>query len=290
MKVNAIWDLRICKDLMESSDISNELDALLDAVHCAHADHACMNYCDDLFYQVINDEYFFDWLYDKNSDPEIISQKRELSILLSKGVAISKSEYDTLIRTMQDKKEKDNLLCSFHRSQEDVTFVFDIESYLSAKRWFLSNYTKKDDFLEDAKICFENLFFNDNINQSINTLCTDFKIVRPHIVKHLEVLDDFRAKNFQPSDISIGFRELSKKIISLYSIECSPQAGRESIDNVTFVFKDYANNKRSICCELHTKLKWHDMDKQNQDRIYFHPGGLDFADGKLLIGYIGRHL
>ena len=77
MKVNAIWDLRICKDLMESSDLSNELDALLDAVHCAHADHACMNYCDDLFYQVINDEYFSDWLYDKNSDPEIISQKRD---------------------------------------------------------------------------------------------------------------------------------------------------------------------------------------------------------------------
>ena len=134
------------------------------------------------------------------------------------------------------------------------------------------------------------MFFNDNINQSINTLCTDFKIVRPHIVKNLEFLDDFRARNFQPSDISLGFIKLSEKISSLYPIECSPQASRASIHKVTFDFKDFTNKEHSVCCELHTKLKWYNMDKQNQDRIYFHPGGLDIADGKLLIGHIGRHL
>ena len=290
MKINAIWDFRICKDLMESSNLKDELDSLLDAIHCVDIDDACMNYCDDLFYQTIDDNSFSDWLYDKSDDPVVRAQKRELSKLIYKSVSIPKDEYDTLICEMQDKKEKSKLICSFHKSCEDVAFVFDIESYLSAKRWFLSNCTNKDDFLEDAKMCFDNLFFNDDINQYVNTLCTDFKIVRPHIVRHLEALDDFRSRNFQPSDISMGFRELSKRIIGLYSIECSPQASRDSINDVTFIFKDYANNKRSICCELHTKLKWHDMDKQNQDRIYFHPGGLDFADGKLLIGYIGRHL
>lgn len=36
MKVNAIWDIRICKDLMESSNLGDELDALLDAVYCVY--------------------------------------------------------------------------------------------------------------------------------------------------------------------------------------------------------------------------------------------------------------
>ena len=290
MKVNAIWDLRICKDLMESSDISNELDALLDAVHCAHADHACMNYCDDLFDEIINNKSFSDWLFDKNGDPRIVAQKRELSALIYKGISVSKSEYDTMICETQDKKETSKLMCSFHISKEDVAFVFDIASYLSAKRWFLSNHTKKTDFLKDAKICFNNLFFNERVDQSLSTLCTDFKIVRPYIVKHLEILDDFRSRNFEPSDISLGFVKLSQKISSLYAIECSPQASRKSIDEVTFIFKDFTNKEHSVCCELHTKLKWYNLDKQNQDRIYFHPGGLDIADGKLLIGHIGKHL
>ena len=290
MKINAIWDIRICKDLMESSNLGEELDALLDAVQCAYADDAFVNYSDDLFYQIINDEYFSVWLYDKNSDPEIADQKRELSKLINKGVSVSKSEYDTLTTAMEDKSETNKLICSFRISRDDIMFVYDMVSYLSAKRWFLTNYTKKDDFLEDAKICFDNLFFNDDINQSINTLCTDFKIVRPHIVKHLAFLDDFRARNFQLSDISLGFIKLSERISSLYPIECSPQASRKSIPQVTFVFKDFANNDRKVCCELHTKLKWHNMDKQNQDRIYFHPGEVDVADGKLLIGHIGKHL
>ena len=49
MKVNAIWDIRICKDLMESSNLGDELDALLDAVHCVYTDDAFTNYSDDLF-------------------------------------------------------------------------------------------------------------------------------------------------------------------------------------------------------------------------------------------------
>ena len=106
MKVNAIWDLRICKDLMESSDISNELDALLDAVHCAHADHACINYCDDLFFNQLNRLMY---IYGKSSIDSFLWNKIK-EYLVRSDTAREKFKTSNFFNMLEDKNWFSNKL------------------------------------------------------------------------------------------------------------------------------------------------------------------------------------
>lgn len=42
-----------------------------------------------------------------------------------------------------------------------------------------------------------------------------------------------------------------------------------------------------MICELHTKFKRFNIDRDNQDRIYFFPGKEGILDGKAIVKYIG---
>lgn len=206
---------------------------------------------------------------------------RLISKYLSKGQRITEDEYKEISTIINDKKLKDTLIISFHFSKENVLYVFDVKRYLEAKQWYLSEFVNQDRFVDEAVECFPNLVFHENVSSSINTLNADFRIVRPFIVKHLCALNRYHQDTSSSKDSTMSFREIASEIQELYSIECSTQSGRDTVEDLYYTFKDEKTGVTDkVCCELHTKLKWKDMDKEHQDRIYFHPGKEDIYNKK----------
>ena len=74
-------------------------------------------------------------------------------------------------------------------------------------------------------------------------------------------------------------------------IECSPQAGRDNIQDLKiYCYNEVSNQTEVIKCELHTKFKKFNIDKTKQDRIYFFPGRYGINGGKIIVKHIGKHL
>jgi len=290
MITKAIWDFRIASDIIHSDDTKIVIEDLIDAVNYARNDGCMINCCDDFYYEVVDGVSFSDWLYDKNTPPNLIEVKRELAISLSRGTPITRKDYDETRCAIETQDVKECLSMALHISKESILYIFDIQRYLEAKQWYLSEFVNQDRFVDEAIECFPNLVFHENVSSSINTLNAEFRIVRPFIVKHLCALNKYQQDTSLSKDSTIGFREIASKIQELYSIECSTQSGRDSAEDLYYTFKDEETGVTDkVCCELHTKLKWKDMDKENQDRIYFHPGKEDMCNKKILIAHIGTH-
>lgn len=289
MITKAIWDYCIAADLINAADPRKTMNNLLDAIIYAKDDGTEINYCDELYYQNINNISFYSWLYDNNEFPEFADIKRELSKYLSKGQRITEDEYKEISTVVKNKELKDALIISFHISKENILYVFDVQRYLEAKQWYLSEFVSRDRFVDEAIGCFPNLVFHDSVWSSISTLNTDFKTIRPLIVKHLCALNNYQQLPIVTGS-GVSFRKIAEEIQELYSIECSTQSGRASVQDLYYSFKDDETGATErVCCELHTKLKWKDMDKEHQDRIYFHPGKEDIYNKKILIAHIGTH-
>lgn len=291
MKEVVFWDNKLFECLIRSKELESTISDLLDTFECAKNDDAIINCCTDIYYQNVNGIYFSDWLYDKQTDPEFADIKRELSILLNKSIPIESEEYDSYLEIINKMDFSTELILCLKISNASNFFVYTPNRYWESKQCFLSKYINKDNFLNEAKGCFPNLFFHDNVQSSFNTLNSDFDISRPIIVKHLSSLNKYHYDSQQWCESGVDFRKISEEIQELYDIECSPQSNRASVRNLYFEFINIKTKQtESLCCELHTKIKWHNMDRENQDRIYFHPGKKDIQDNKVLIAYIGTHI
>ena len=289
MNVAAIWNNDLGKSLITSTNIHSDIDNLLDAMECVRKDCALTYHDDNIYDGKIGDISFSNWLYYDGYAPECTDAKRELSKYLNKSITLEADEYDDYLKEAENPTNKNILTICFSFAQKNTRFVCEPNQYWAAKQEFLSENTNKDKFVEEAKECFPNLYFHDNVDASINTLNTDFKIIRPILVNHLRCLNMYKEKStIRLNDAN--FRTIAKEIESLYGIECSTQANRASTKMLKFDF--YNSETKStitLCCELHTKPKWDGMDCKNQDRIYFHSGNSGIEDGKILIVHIGTH-
>lgn len=289
MNVAAIWNNDLGKSLISSSNIHSDIDNLLDVIECARKDGALTYHNYSIYDEEVDDTTFSDWLYNGEHVPECADAKRELSKYLHKSTILEVDEYDYYLKEAENPTDKKSLTICFSFSPKCKRFVCEPNQYWEAKQEFLSENTTKDKFIEEAIGCFPNLFFHENAAVSINTLNTDFRIIRPILVKHLHFLNKYKLE----STIRLNgadFRTIAHEIESLYGIECSTQAGRSSTKMLKFDFYNRQTKSTVIlCCELHTKPKWDGMDRKNQDRIYFHSGNPEIEDGKILVVHIGTH-
>ena len=46
----------------------------------------------------------------------------------------------------------------------------------------------------------------------------------------------------------------------------------------------------TVVCELHTKFKIFNTDRNHRDRIYFYPGKPGIRGGRIIVKYIGTHV
>ena len=236
MKEVAFWDIKLFTSLLESENLEVYLSDLLDTFEVAKTNGTTIKCCDDIYNHCINDIFFSAWLYNKQIAPEFADIKRELSIRLSKSIPIELDEYNELANAINQKDFRDELILCLSFSEDNIFFVHKPNKYWYAKQWFLSEFISKDNFIEEAKLCFPNLFFHDKVSSSFHTLNADFNIIKEIIVKHLQSLNNYYSESSCRLNSGVSFRQIAHEIQSLYKIECSPQANRDSVQKLFFDF------------------------------------------------------
>lgn len=109
-------------------------------------------------------------------------------------------------------------------------------------------------------------------------------------MKHLTALNGYKDKFLKLSGENKGYREIADEFQCDSGIECSPQAGRDHVAGLRRSFyNEVSKEEESITCEMHTKFKKYNIDRQKQDRIYFAPSKQGIQKGKVVVVHIGTH-
>lgn len=290
MNCQGIIDNRLPADIIDGGDAEEILESILDTLECMQNNGTTTVYTDILYDQVVSEEIFSNWLYDLNNQPELSTLKRELARRIAKSMCIGDREYDNLINQVEQQTCQEKLVMSVHLGEDNPLYISTPDRYWNAKQWYLARYVKRHDFVVAAMECFPNLYFHDHVSSAISTLNADFLQERILIVEHLKALNDFKSEFSRLREEGADYREICAEFQAHFHIECSPQSNRKAAEKLNYEFvRTDTGEKVMVCCELHSKLKWDDMDKENQDRIYFHPGRPEIASGKVLIVHIGTH-
>lgn len=290
MNSQGILDYRLPADIITGENIEEILCQVLETLECMKDHETLIAYTDILFEQVVSEEAFAEWLYNFGAQPELSTLKKELSKKIARSKRIETTEYDSLINKVEQQSCPEELIMSVHRGDENPLHVATPDCYWNAKQWYLAQYVKRHEFVTTAMECFPNLYFHAHVSSAINTLNADFSQERKLIVKHLKALNDFRAMFSKLREEGADNRKMCVEFQAHFHIECSPQTDRRSAEKLDYEFVNTGTGEKIILrCELHSKLKWSDMDKEHQDRIYFHPGKPEIENGKVLILHIGTH-
>lgn len=229
---------------------------------------------------------FCDWIYSKESS-ELNDMKRELSKKISKYYHIDEIEQQKLIGNIGRDFEKKWVGIDF---REEVEFyAFTISKFYKICRFYLK-WNKKSDFIQDLSFCYPNIFFDASVQGSFHSLNRRFEEVCEEIVEHLTALNNYREKFIQLSEENKGYREIAEEFQRDSGIECSPQSGRRNVAGLKREFLNTLNNKtETVNCELHTKFKKFNIDREKQDRIYFAPAKKGIQEEKVVVVHIGKH-
>ncbi len=85
--------------------------------------------------------------------------------------------------------------------------------------------------------------------------------------------------------------DTAEKFSADTGIACSPQAGREKVQTLKEKYMNHLSGQEEVViCELHTKFKTFNINREQQDRIYFFPGKQGILDGRIIVKHIGAHL
>lgn len=238
---------------------------------------------DSLYSQMICGEEFVNWLYDY-TQPELRDLKKELCIRINKSKPVRgkcmEQQEEWLAREKTFTVGKDG---------KKTDLVWTCADYWEFKRNVLARCSKAE-FAHDLAECFENIYFTDSVEPSLHTLNNQFSDIRGEIVEHLSKLNSYYAEFRSKRQSNVDNRSICLEFKEFSGINCSPQAGRESVHTLYRRFynvKDKAEEE--LCCELHTKFKKYNRDRENQDRIYFHPGKDGICEGKIIVIHIGSH-
>ena len=209
---------------------------------------------------------------------------------------IDKSEETTLnieevIEVLLPEHNENNvygLLC-LHRIKgiDEKYLVYNKNNWFDFHRFFLSIYPHDATFyINECKKYYPELHFHDNNYQSVKAIVNHSAKT---IIHHLNEL----SRNFLKCKSETNNRiDLLKRFnsISNFDIDASVEGDLKRKHKLTFYFKNNQGKIIPVYCELHLKMLYDDNRKIKQNRVYFHEGVNDIEDGKVLIGYIGRHL
>lgn len=88
-----------------------------------------------------------------------------------------------------------------------------------------------------------------------------------------------------------SYQEIAQQFIIDTGIDCSPQAARKKVQVLKETqMNEITGQEETVICELHTKFKTFNVDREKQDRIYFFPGKPGILGGRIIVKHIGTHL
>lgn len=283
MKTIAIWKNEIVSALAQSEDPKELLTGLCDLFDCFKEHEVELiksDQCDsdDFSNFLLNNSE----LKEQCGDELILLQK-----FFCKAKEVDSDVYEKKKELILQNKREKSLLMMIDSSKCCNQCVSNKTEYFSAREYQMKYLVKEDEFYDCAVVSFNNLYFHEKVRSSIKTLTVRFKIIQELIGEHLSCLNRQYSllRNTQ-----LGFQKLADEFHIRTRIECSPMKGRDKVEKLYFTFVDITGRKQRLLCELHTKLKYFNMDKDHQNRIYFYPPVQDIAGEKVLVAYIGKHL
>ena len=128
--------------------------------------------------------------------------------------------------------------------------------------------------------------------QNVFQIYTSTTMLVRRLIRLMQIFhrNDFKAEFSRLRDEGSDSRKICSEFQAFFHIECSPQSDRKSAEKLDYKFiNENTGEEIVVRCELHSKLKWDGMDRENQDRIYFHPGRPEIESGIVLIVHIGTH-
>ena len=281
MKSTGVFTKNLPSAIDLESRIYDSISDLLDMIDYSEKNNTSYRVHDNSLYNhAIHDTDFQTWIYD-TSDIELKSIKLELLKRIWRAESIDTNKE---LVSVLDKSD------CFSVGKPSPSFVWHIKDFLFFKQNRLKLITSKSEFGQELPDCYENIFFDEGVPASLNTLQASFTGIRDEIVLHLHKLDAFfiqlcsirSGKGYDNKALSMAFFKFAH-------IPCSPQAGR---DGVATLKRKYLNNKinkmEELVCELHTKFSTNNRSGV-PDRIYFHPGKPDICEGKIIVIHIGKH-
>lgn len=281
MKKVVLWRKKIEKEFVSASE--SQLDNFLELIQYIQKSDIRNAICES----TLNEAELWRWLSSKEQT-ELNDIKRELSRRLERAECVAQNEFDELLGKIGKLQKIKVLALSFKR--ESIYYISTILEYYAGIRSYLAS-EKKDDFCNDLQECFPNIYFAEGIGTTINTLNRKFEDIREEIVEHLTQINDYQVKFGELLDEHKPYQEIAQQFSTDTGIDCSPQAGREKVQLLRErQVNETTGQEEMIVCELHTKFKTFNIDRERQDRIYFSPGKQGILGGRVIVKHIGKHL
>ncbi len=276
-----LWGQEIEKEF--AAALEDQLDRLLELIRFLQKNGIPNEICEI----TLEKADLWEWLYSKDQ-VELNDIKRELSRRLEKARVRGEEEFNRLLEKIGKQFAVKGLLLSLQR--ENIYCISTIAQYYVGIRAYLA-MEKKDEFCNDLQECFPNIVFAAGIGTTINTLNRRFEEIQKEIVEHLAHIDGYQTKFSEMFKANKSFQEMAKQFTADTGIDCSPQAGRDTVEALKESrINEETGQEETIVCELHTKFRTFNTDRQRQDRIYFFPGKQGILGGRVIVKYIGKHL
>lgn len=276
-----LWDKDIEGCLIHLSE--SELDDFLELVAFIQEEHIRNYISEDTRAQ----DGLWEWLWSKE-DIGLVDLKRELSRKIEKAMPVDRNEYNENRNQVGRNGHIKTLV--LYRDAGNVCCISTIDEYYEGLRSYLA-MEKKDEFTGDLEECFPNIYFSRDISAAINTLNRRFEDIREEIVEHLSGLDGYRDRFAELLLEHKSYAEIAQAFSSDTGIACSPQAGREGVQNLKEThYNNESRQEETVVCELHTKFRKFNINRKRQDRIYFFPGKQGIQGGRIIVKHIGDHM
>jgi hypothetical protein len=139
----------------------------------------------------------------------------------------------------------------------------------------------EDKYLAAAPLMFPTLYFKPDIGREFRRFAGGYRAVREEVTRHLAILSDHFLRIFgsQHQQLEPTLKELRACGLDVSGESPSTKSNKDAWKQrkITIAGQD-------LYCELHLKLE------PTKNRIHFHPGQPDIADGKVIIGIFHEHL
>lgn len=280
MNIQAVWTDKLTEQIPKEKyekiiQFMELLDVLNDKRIVINLDEDSVYECED----------FVEWIYSRK-EPELTDIKKELILKMSKCCHCEDAQIKRLQENIGEVKSQKYFALDF-REDNPYYAVTEKAMYKICRKYL--GMESKDQFKEDMEFCFPDIYFD--VSTSIHSLNRKFEDIRAEIVEHLTALNSYRVNFIQLMNKNKGYREIAMLFQQDTGIECSPQGDKKklSIFKREFV-NESTGQKENINCELHTKFKRYNIDRDKQDRIYFAPAKEGICSNRVIVIHIGRHL
>lgn len=152
-----------------------------------------------------------------------------------------------------------------------------------------------DAYMDNAGHAFPDIAFSPGLNVQFPRFRTRYHDVRPEVTRHLAALNDHFQSIFKQADYAPD--RTQDLLNSIYHVDASKESPLTRRNKKAMRERDVlvdhvlvAGRKVPVALARPVRCEWHTKIKPTTDRIHFHPGDKEVAEGRLFVGIFHAHL